>query len=185
MYSKIVKLKQEKPTALRSFLELFSNLNDSEVKNMYVLPRMCTDDMILKELQYKVLHKYLPTNDLLYKMKKISTKKCTFCNMYRENTIHIFYECTHVKQVLFKVQEIICKLDNQPSVFTIKDVILGFRMHDLSVSNLKINNLILHYKMYIWKCKILFVQPSYNKLKEYIGSRQLYESRVSDYYDEM
>ena len=118
-------------------------------------------------------------------MKKISTKKCTFCNMYRENTIHIFYECTHVKQVLFKVQEIICKLDNQPSVFTIKDVILGFRMHDLSVSNLKINNLILHYKMYIWKCKILFVQPSYNKLKEYIGSRQLYESRVSDYYDEM
>ena len=49
---------------------------------MFRVPRVCTRDNILKEFQFKILHRYLPTNDLLFKMEKVNSRKCTFCNLY-------------------------------------------------------------------------------------------------------
>ncbi len=187
VYCKIVKLKLEKPTALTYYLKQFTCLDDNEIGNMYILPRMCTSDMAIKEFQYKILHRYLPTNDLLYKMKLVSGNKCTFCNMYNENVIHLFFECTYVKQLLFKVQDIICIVDNLGNEFrfTTKDVILGYKLSQLNVSSLTINNLLLHFKMYIWKCKIIFVEPTYAKFKEYVESVKDLDSKLLYYYNEM
>ena len=68
MYSKIIKLRKVQPTALKHHLEHFT-LNEQEIENMFVLPRICTKDMVIKDFQFKILHRYLPTNYLLYKMK--------------------------------------------------------------------------------------------------------------------
>lgn len=184
MYSKIVKLRKEKPTALKSHLEHFS-LNEQEIENMFVLPRMCTNDMVIKEFQYKILHKYLPTNYLLHKMKMIESQKCTFCNLYRETIIHVFFDCVETKNIWYKIQTSLAKIDSRVVKLTRKDVILGYDLEKISPSNMLINNVILHVKAYLWKCKVLFLNPSYIKLKEYIENKKQLESCLEIFYDQM
>ena len=78
---------------------------------MFLLPRICTNDMILKEFQYKILHRYLAMNNLLYKMKKVDTNRCTFCNLYVETIIHIFYDCIESKNLWFMIQSVLEKIN--------------------------------------------------------------------------
>ena len=51
--------------------------------------------------------------------------------------------------------------------------------------NVGVNNVILHVKSYIWKCKVLNLVPSYNKLVEYIGSRMLLEPNLENLFENM
>jgi len=185
IYLELVKSKLETPTTLAHIKKCFPTLDDSEIEIMYVLPRMCTKDMIIKEFQYKILHRYLPTNELLFKMKKVDTNKCTFCNMYFETIAHIFYECTCVKELLFRTKDVISQIDSALNVLTCKDVILGFKLDDVRNSNLMINNLLLHYKKFIWNCKLIYVEPSYTRFKEYIGIRKVFEASLEQFYNVM
>jgi hypothetical protein len=88
--------------------------------------------------------------------------------MYKETLTHLFYECLCKKQLLFRVQEVLYKVNDQVSVLTCKDVILGYKLDILDTSNLVVNNVLLHYEMFIWNCKSLFVEPTYAKSKDYI-----------------
>ena len=181
VYRNIVKLKMEQPTALSTYFEYFPGLNAKDVENMYVLPRVCTKDVVYKEFQYKILHKYLPTNVLLYKMKKVDSKKCTFCSIYNENIIHLFYDCFCVKQLWFQVQRVLGKILKYDVTFTSKDVILGYELKKVSPSNTRINNVILHVKVYLWKCKLMNLVPSYVKLKEFIEYRKDFEPYLEQF----
>jgi hypothetical protein len=55
------------------------------------------------------------------------------------------------------------------------DVILGYQYQHLTYENRMINNVILNVKMYIWRSKLLNLLPSYNKLREWIERRKLFE----------
>ena len=84
------------------YLEIFPGLSSKEIESMFIVPRVCTIDNILKEFQFKILHRYLPTNDLLFKMEKVNSRKCTFYNLYRETILHLFYECYCVRDLFSK-----------------------------------------------------------------------------------
>ncbi len=185
MYNKIVKLRKEKPTALKSHFDKFSLLDEKEVENMFIIPRMCTRDMKMKEFQYKILHRYLPTNDLLYKMKKVSSKKCSFCNLYNDTVIHMFYECFCIKELWYMVFNVLQLIDNSVKTLTCKEVILGFDLKKISPLNLIINNVILHVKMYLWKCKCFDITPTYNNFKDYIKDRRNMDKSLEVVYGQM
>lgn len=170
IYSKIVKLRKVKPTSLISYVEQY-DLSEKEIDNMFLLPRICTDDMLLKEFQYKILHKYLATNSLLYKMKKVESNRCTFCGLYVESITHIFYDCIESKNVWFMIQSVLVNIDCTVRKLTCKDVVLGFRLENMSSNNMFINNVILQGKFYLWKCRSAAIKPSYVKFKEYIQYR--------------
>ena len=101
-------------------------------------------------------------------MKKVDSKKCTFCNMYNESIDHLFYECFCVKDLWFKIQKVLAEIDSRAKYLTCKDVILGFHLENICNTNLLINNVILHGKVYLWKCKLLNNIPSYARFKEFI-----------------
>ncbi len=185
LYNKIIKLRIVRPTAITSYLKTFPCLDDREIENMYIVPRVCTKDNILKEFQYKILHRYLPTNDLLFKMDKISTRKCTFCNLYDESIIHVFHECLCVRNLWFCVQLALEKMNCNVRKLNCKDVILGYQLTNHRMLNICVNNVILHVKAYIWKCKLQEFVPSYSKLKEYIGSRKMLEMNLESFHDNM
>lgn len=185
MYSKIIKLRKESPTALKTYREYFPLLSDREVENMYILPRICTEDMKLKEFQFKILHRYLPTSVLLYKMKKVTSQKCTFCSVYNETICHLFFDCISIRGLWLLVQNALERMEDKSCVFTCKDVVLGCELQNLSTANLIWNNVILHVKMYLWRCRSLELSPTYVKLKEYIGCRRKYEKRLQTFYDIM
>ena len=94
MYDTLIKHKFVYSKASVKYSKLYNILNNEEWENIYMIGRCCTSDNKIKDLQYKVLHRYLPTNDLLYKMEISASNKCSFCELYRKDINHLFFECT-------------------------------------------------------------------------------------------
>ena len=51
-----------------------------------------------RNFQYRFLMFNIYTNVKLYKWKILSTELCSFCHMYPETILHLFYECVYVKE---------------------------------------------------------------------------------------
>ena len=126
-----------------------------------------------------------PSSTRLFKMEKVNSRKRSFCNLYKETILHLFYECYCVRDLWFPVQIALERLDCSVEKPTCKDVILGYQLKTDTKLNVGINNVILHVKSYIWKCKFLNLVPSYNKLVEYIGSRRLLEPNLENLFENM
>ena len=178
LYSKIISVKAEQSKAVSRYLDIFPSLNSVELERMFILPRMCTKDNIIKEFQYKLLNRILPTNNLLFKMDKTDSNKCSFCNLYKESIVHLFYDCLIVKNLWLIVEQALERVDGIVRELTCKDIILGYQLQNSPKLNVIINNVILHVKFYVWKCKILNYVPSYNKLKEFIDVHKILESNL-------
>ena len=61
LYGKTIKLRIVQPRAVSCYLEIFPGLSSKEIESMFTAPRVCTRDNILREFQFKILHRYLPT----------------------------------------------------------------------------------------------------------------------------
>ena len=55
----------------------------------------------LIEFQLKLLHRRIPTDDLLLKIGRKENDNCTFCNHFLETLIHLFWSC-HVTSSFWK-----------------------------------------------------------------------------------
>jgi exonuclease III len=185
MYNRLIKLKAEQSKAVSRYIDIFPSLDNAEIERMFLLPRICTQDNSLKEFQYKLLNRYLPTNALLFKMDKINSNKCNFCNLYKESIVHLFYDCCIVRNLWFNVEIVLSRIYNEVIELCCKDVILGYKLQSSINSNVKINNIILHVKMYIWQCKTLNLFPSYSRLIEFIGKRKMLEPILETFFCEL
>ena len=67
-------------------------------------------------------------------------------------------------------------------LFSKENVILGYQLKSYSMLNAVANNVVLHVKSYVWKCKLLNLVPSYNKLVEYKVSRTMLESNLENLF---
>jgi len=184
VYRKLLTIRKEEPTGIKYYKELFL-LNEQEMCNIFIIPRMCTKDMVIKELQFKILHKYLPTNVLLYKMKKVVSTKCTFCNMYDETISHVFYECFDVKNIWLRILPALQQIDHNITKLSVKDIVLGYSLENITPSSLIINNLILHVKTFLWKYKNLELLPSYFLLKQEINRKKNLEVYLEMLYSRL
>ena len=79
--------------------KMFVN-EDLNWKKIYITPIIATNDIKLREFQYKCLKRIIPSNSYLHKCKLVSSSLCDFCNMEIETLSHLFWECRHV-QVLW------------------------------------------------------------------------------------
>ena len=181
LYAHLVKQQLDTPTSYAKYSQYVDQLTEIEKKNMFILPRICTQDNELKEFQYKVLHRYLPTNTLLIKMNRIETKTCTFCNLYDETIIHLLYECLCVKDIWFGIQRVLEYILCEPVNLTCIDVIFGYRLDQLGKKSNEINAIILNTKMYIWKCKLRSLTPTFEDYKSFVNNRVVYEKCLVKY----
>ena len=127
-------------------------ITDKEWESIFMVPALAPVDNKIKDLQYKIIMRFTPTNNLLYKMKKICSPTCNFCNLETETIEHLFFDCTHVKDIwLFAFAEF-QKLAGFHFVPTLRSCILG--IYDVNAENSRIiNTIMLLVKMYIMKCK--------------------------------
>jgi len=74
------------------------DFNNEEIdwKFAYILPFQFTNSRKLIEFQFKLLHRRLPTNNLLMKIGFKDNEKCSFCQMVPEIRLHIFWSCDFV-----------------------------------------------------------------------------------------
>ena len=52
----------------------------------------------LKDFQFKILNRILVTNRFLFKIKRIETDKCSYCNKESESIAHLLFDCEKVKE---------------------------------------------------------------------------------------
>ena len=116
-------------------------MSSEKIESMFIAPRACTRDNILKEFQFKILHRYLPTNSLLFKMEKVNSRKCPFCNLYTETISHLFYECYCVRDQWFQVRTVLERLDGSVEKLTCKYITQGYQLKSDTKLNRGVNNL--------------------------------------------
>ena len=117
-----------------------------------MIPTLCPVDNKTKDLQDKIIMRFIPTNKLLYKMNRVNSQSCSFCHMEIETVEHLFFNCVNVKDIWIYAFKELQKKTNTHFVPDLRSCILG--VYDENVHNVKIiNTVMLLVKMYIMNCK--------------------------------
>ena len=154
------------PTSQASWeSKLLQKVEPTECQNIYILPFTLSKSSTLQWFQYRINHRIIGTNDLLFKMKMTNNDKYTFCKYEVENILHLFWECKISQRV---IKEIFSSVFINPSLtLTKKEFILGI----IKETNLMANTLILFVKMFLYSCKMHESIPTYKSAKLFISHK--------------
>ena len=79
--------------------KLHGILTDEQWENIFLVPRITLVNNRIKDLPYKIMMRFSPTNYLLFKMKKNNSQTCVFCMLEPETIEHILFDCVHVRNI--------------------------------------------------------------------------------------
>jgi len=91
------------PTSEKKLLA--SGVEKSDLNKIYLIPFKATREIILTMFQYKIIHRILPTNSLLHKMKKVASPSCPFCPSECQILWHLFINCVHASSFWNRFQQ--------------------------------------------------------------------------------
>ena len=134
------------------------HLEDEMVTHYYLLPYQVTNEVKLREFQYKILNFLVNTNLLLMKKRIISTDTCDFCHSSSETMYHLFYLCNKVISFWWEVQKYWKLKTNQDWTPGLKEIVLG----DLNAPEI-LNFIIILAKYFIYKCKLEHSKPLFTR----------------------
>jgi len=131
---------------------IYGVLSQDEWETIFLIPHHLPLENKMKDFQYKIIMRIVPTNYLLYKMKKVNSQLCTFCMLQPETIEHLFYDCIEVRNIWLAVCNEFKQITGYVYVPTRVDCILG--IYDKSSQYFTILNImLLIVKYYILKCK--------------------------------
>ena len=104
IYKALVIKKLDRSAAYRKHTATY-NLDEDEWKSIYLMPHALPISNKAKEMNYKIVHGYVTTNHLLYKMNIVNSDVCNFCKHCEQTVLHLFYDCTHVKRFWLAVEQ--------------------------------------------------------------------------------
>lgn len=105
MYNLLLDKKRETCTSIPKWRENGHNYAQETWHKIFELPFKSTQESKLHWLQFQILHRIVPTNKYLFKIKKAESPVCTFCKRDEESIGHLFYECTIVKELWSAVED--------------------------------------------------------------------------------
>ena len=152
--------------------------NGEQLAAIYLLPHKLLYDNKIKEFQFKILHQYIPTNKLLFKMRKIDNYKCSFCNLYCEDIYHLFYSCLVVKDIWMFVEQMCRDKLAFTTNLSCRDVIFGYKLDESSPFVSILNKVILYCKYYIWRCKHTTQMPTNAGLTQALKNHELFDEDI-------
>ncbi len=134
-------------------------------KSFEILYRICkcTD---IQQIQFKLLHYIVATNERLYEWKLVETDICVFCEEDIETIPHIFVECeaikifwTDLESWMFLTTHIRYQLNTKELIFGIDNDNCGLDLF---------NMVYLIAKRFIYKCKYEGTFPSLTSFMPYL-----------------
>ena len=170
-YYKHVSYSQLKETDFKAKMRYITTLQleDGEIwKTVYVNPFDLLVENRVIEMQYKILHRIIGTNRLLYKMGKRTSPNCDQCTMYPETIEHMFFECLIVKNFWFKLFEKYYEKKHIQVNANCTDILLYYNL-DKVQQDVIVNILILYGKYYIYKCKMEMMNPEIGMYAKYMA----------------
>ena len=111
-----------------------------------------TLDNKLRELQYKILHRILYTNEMLFRFKKVDSPSCDLCGIELETVEHLFFSCTKVSAFWEELYDLLISLNISATPFDVKDIIFGIICP--KNTSILVNYIILEVKYFIYRCKL-------------------------------
>ena len=143
VYLSLISEKFVQPTALKQWEQ--TTQIDTDNWDLYFSSIYYTTlEKYSREFQFKVIHRYLPVNSVLYKWKLVDSERCTYCFIHKETLDHLFYECSYAKNLFYKIEEWLKNTGVVMPTFTLVNVIFG--LLEGKYINL-INHIILIYKL--------------------------------------
>jgi exonuclease III len=134
-------------------------VSDEEWEKLFLMPFKINKEARLQWFQYRIVHRIIGTNYLLYKMNISNSPLCTFCNNRDETIEHLFWYCPATKHVIDDIFPI--RIIPQCNI---KNFILGYT----DKMDYAINNMFIFTKLYIYQCKMSRTSPTTDGAKHYI-----------------
>ena len=129
----------------------------------YLMAFRCTNDVKLRNFQYKYLMRIVPNNRYLFKCKIAPTVLCDFCSMQEENNAHLFWDCIYSQEFWSHIR--IFLNDNIMQVdISYLNISFGI-LNSNSMKNEMINYIILLAKYYIYSSKYKQQKPNFEGFK--------------------
>ena len=100
-----------------------------------------TPDSYLINIQYKILHHRVATDDILLKMYIKTNELCNLCDGQKETNIHAVLDCKHIQSFWLEIEHWISNIKNSRTLLDQIQKIFGDR--DL---NFEVNFIILAAK---------------------------------------
>ena len=125
----------------------------NEFTNAFVNCRKVTISTKLRDFQYRLLHKKIPTNKELCKWKMKNSDMCDFCES-SDSIQHTLYYCSHMQKIWEELPAVISQLTGAPGseiTINLKNVILNL-IHAKPGNIANLFCLVLKQLIYHFKC---------------------------------
>ena len=133
----------------------------NKLENIWSSLYKVTDDFRLRWLQFRIIHRILPSNHLLqiYGLRNDST--CNRCGRH-ENIMHIFWSCCRVRRLWRELgQTLRCEIDKSKAI-------LGLSSIHGHIHGNSIGLILLVVRQYIWTNRGSEGQLSFGGLKIFV-----------------
>ena len=168
---------QSDNTSTPYVMQYWSNIvNDLNWTQIWNLPYKYLITNKVREISYKIIHRYYPAKQNLLKFKKDLCVNCSFCDSEPETVFHLFWHC-HFTATFWKevIRYISLKLVPDFSLFC-KNIFFG--VHDVKSKKQKelyiINLIIILGKYHIHKAKFSHSKPWFvafqKEMEQYLQS---------------
>ena len=144
-------------------------------KHAYLTPFKATIDNNLRNFQYKIRHRILPTNAYLYKCNLIASSLCTFCSSFKETIIHVLYECNSVQPIWRELTLFLISKQLQIDL-NVNDILFGTTKG--GSNNQVINYIIFLMNSYIFSTKSRTEKPNFEIFKNALRSKIILEEQI-------
>ena len=138
--------------------ELDTELSKEDFLNFFLNTLSSTASTKLRDIQFRILHHTLVTNETLLKWGVLNDNRCTFCHVEIESIAHLLIRCRYATNVWKHIEN---SLQNAGVTIVLTEVekLLGIATNENN--NMKAINLInMVIKQYIYACRCLKKYPS-------------------------
>lgn len=130
---------------------IFENVN-LNWNIIYKLPAKSCNNTKLHWFQYRILHRIIATNDLLFKLNIKQDDLCSFCGLLPEKIEHLFWHCNVVVEFWESVERWI--FENIQFSLNINKQIAIFGITFNVQFNEPVNYILIITRYFIYKCRL-------------------------------
>ena len=134
----------QQPRAEQKWTEI---LNENlDWGNIYMLPFNSTLNQRLRYFQFRISHRIIGVNKLLFSMGLSQTDTCSLCSGARETISHLFWDCQITNKFILEIQNTLFN-----NTFTITKPIFLFGSNEEKIKYF--NHVFIHAKYFIFSIK--------------------------------
>ena len=98
----MVDKKCQRPKSEQKWLEITNE--NIDWSTIYIIPFKLTQNQRLRYLQFRILHRIIGVNKLLFDMGISTNNRCSLCSDSIETISHLFWECNITRKFILQIQ---------------------------------------------------------------------------------